>query len=417
MAAFALTPASAIQGVINMTTTEGRKLYSSATHKLEEDLYDCQPDGLYQFLATLHTRAQEYGWNDQIGGILQIPEDANDPTSDTHYLVDNYGQIPLSRIRDFDETYLDQPIRPAQDAFMLFKCLMNSISKEGKNKILIWRQQYTINEASSGSLLLKIIIRESHLDTNATTSSIRTKLSNLDTYIVTIASDITKFNGYVRLLIDSLAARGETSNDLLTNLFKGYGAATDRIFVDYIGRKKEKYEEGEDVSADALMEQANSKYKLMKENASWNAPSEQEEKILALMSEVRNLKKSKRKDAPYKKGDKPDKGKSYQNGKKAAKPSWFDKEPSPEQISKPKEWNGKTWYYCSPKTGGKCSGAYRIHKPSQCEGKAHKFEPKEAKRKAETSDNAARKLKLAKAYETRIEEVSDSDKESHDSHE
>jgi hypothetical protein len=85
MAAFALTPASAIQGVINMTTTEGRKLYSSATHKLEEDLYDCQPDGLYQFLATLHTRAQEYGWNDQIGGILQIPEDANDPTLDTHY--------------------------------------------------------------------------------------------------------------------------------------------------------------------------------------------------------------------------------------------------------------------------------------------------------------------------------------------
>jgi hypothetical protein len=28
------------------------------------------------------------------------------------------------------------------------------------------------------------------------------------------------------------------------------------------------------------MEQANSKYKLMKENSTWNAPSEQEEKIL-----------------------------------------------------------------------------------------------------------------------------------------
>jgi hypothetical protein len=418
MAAFALTPASAVQGVIDMTTSEGRKLYSSATHKLEEDLYDCQPDGLYQFLATLHTRAQEFGWNDPIGGILQIPEDATDIASDTLYLVDNYGQIPLPRIREFEETYLDQPIRPAQDAFMLFKCLMNSISKEGKNKILIWRQQYTVDEASSGNLLLKIIIRESHLDTNATTSSIRTKLSNLDSYIVTIASDITKFNGYVRLLIDSLAARGETSNDLLTNLFKGYGSATDKIFVDYIGRKKEKYEEGEDVSADGLMEQANSKYKLMKENATWNAPSEQEEKILALMSEVRSLKKYKKKESPFKKGDKPDKGKSFQKGKKVAteKPSWFEKEPSADEMSKPKEWNGKTWYYCSPKTGGKCSGAYRIHKPSQCEGKAHKFEKKEAKRKAADSGNTERKLKLAKAYETRIEEVSDSDKDSDDSH-
>jgi hypothetical protein len=205
---------------------------------------------------------------------------------------------------------------------------------------------------------------------------------------------------------------------LLTNLFKGYGSATDKIFVDYIGRKKEKYEEGEDVSADGLMEQANSKYKLMKENATWNAPSEQEEKILALMSEVRSLKKYKKKESPFKKGDKPDKGKSFQKGKKVAteKPSWFEKEPSADEMSKPKEWNGKTWYYCSPKTGGKCSGAYRIHKPSQCEGKAHKFEKKEAKRKAADSGNTERKLKLAKAYETRIEEVSDSDKDSDDSH-
>jgi hypothetical protein len=411
MAAFALTPASAITGVIDFTTSEGRKLYNSATYKLDEDPYDCQPDGLYQFLATLHTRAQEYGWNDPIGGILQIPEDANDISSNIHYLVDNYGQVPLSSIRSFEDTYISQPVRPAQDAFMLFKCLMNSISKEGKNKILIWRQQYTVDEFSSGNLLLKIIIRESHLDTNATTSSIRTKLSNLDSYIMTIGSDITKFNGYVRLLIDSLAARGETSNDLLTNLFKGYEAATDKTFVDYTGRKKERYEEGEDVTSDALMEQANSKYKLMKENATWNAPSEQEEKILALMSEVKNLKKFKKKDSPHKKNDKPYSSRQNpkEGGRKAVeKPSWFTKEPSPEDLDKPKTWNGKTWWYCSPKTGGKCAGAYRIHKLSQCEGKAHKFAGTEGdKRKADDTGNAERKLKLAKAYETRIEKVSD----------
>ena len=101
-----------------------------------------------------------------------------------------------------------------------------------------------------------------------------------------------------------MAARGETSNDLLTNLFKGYEAATDKTFVDYIGRKKERYEEGEDVTSDALMEQANSKNELMKENATWDAPSEQEEKILALMSEVKNLKKFKKKDSPSKMDDK-----------------------------------------------------------------------------------------------------------------
>jgi hypothetical protein len=185
----------------------------------------------------LHLRAQEFGWNDLVNGILQIPEDANDPNSPTVYLIGNYGQIPLATIREFESTYLQVGCRPVQDTIMLFKCLMNSISKEAKNKILIWHNQYSVNGYSSGNLLLKIIIRESHLDTNATTSSIRTKLSRLDTYIVTIASNLTKFNGYVRFLIDSLAARGETSNDLLTNLFKGYAAATDKVFVECIGRK------------------------------------------------------------------------------------------------------------------------------------------------------------------------------------
>jgi hypothetical protein len=112
-------------------------------------------DGLYQFLTTLHTIAQQYRWNNLIGGILQIPENANDINPDNIYLVDNYGQIPLSLIREFEETYISQPVRPAQDTYMLFKCLMSSIPKEGKNNILIWRQQYTVDEFLSGNLLLK----------------------------------------------------------------------------------------------------------------------------------------------------------------------------------------------------------------------------------------------------------------------
>jgi hypothetical protein len=119
-AVFALTPASAIQGIIDFTTSEGQKLYSTATYKLDEDPDDCQPDGLYQFLASLHTRAQEFGWNDPINRILQIPEEAADIYSLTLYLIDNYGQISLPTIRAWEETYIDQPVRPAQDDFMLF---------------------------------------------------------------------------------------------------------------------------------------------------------------------------------------------------------------------------------------------------------------------------------------------------------
>jgi hypothetical protein len=410
MAAFALTPAVAVLGVIDFTTNVGRKLYESATHKVAEELYDCKPDGLYQFLQSVSNRARAFGWDDPIGGILQIPVDPNDPNSDTDNLIDNYGRIALAEIRAFEETYIDTQVRPAQDAWMLYQCLMTSISKEGKDKITIWSSQYTVNGYFSGNLLLKIIIRESYLDTNATTANIRKKLSSLDAYMLTIDSDITRFNIHVSLLIDSLTARGESTQDLLINLFKGYQAATDKTFVEYIGRKLERYEEGEPVTTDALMEQADNKYKLLKEGGAWNAPSENEEKILALQAEIKHLKKAK------KDGGKPFKKKTYEKkpfdkkkapGAQLEKPSWFFKEPKEEELRKPKMWNDKPWYFCSPKTGGKCDGQFRRHKPANCEGKAHKFVPnagKDNKQKPpEDNENDEKKLKLAKAYQATLD--------------
>ena len=398
---FALTPAVAVIGVIDYKTTEGRKLYAHATYKLDEELYDCKPDGLYQFLQALSNRAQEYGWNHNDSGILNIPTNPLAPESEKAYLIDNYGMISLEQIREFEETYMNLPIRPSQDNYMMYKCLMNSISKEGKNKILIWKKQYTVGSLSSGNLLLKIIVRESHLDTNATTASIRKKLSSLNDYIVTIGCDITRFNGYVRLLIDSLSARGETTQDLLTNLFKGYQAATDKVFVSYIGRKLEKYEEGEDITSESLMQLGDNKYKLLKEGGLWNAPSDEEEKILALQTEVKKLQKNYTKKPDLKKTDKRSSvGDTTKKKIKMEKPSWFFKEPQGDELKKPKFWNNRNWYWCSPKTGGKCSGNYRAHKPTECEGKAHVFDStKKRKPESNKSDKNERTLKLAKAYE------------------
>jgi hypothetical protein len=104
---FALAPSVAVQGTIDYKTQEGRKLYGSATYKLDEELYDCKPDGLYQFLQSLNNRAHEYGWNDDVGGILLIPEDHLNIVSPTGYLVDEYGMISLNQIQAFDNTYIN----------------------------------------------------------------------------------------------------------------------------------------------------------------------------------------------------------------------------------------------------------------------------------------------------------------------
>ena len=224
---FALTPATAVNGIIDYSTAAGRKLYSTATAKVEEDLFDCTADDLYGFLRAVKDRAREFGWDQTGVGILSIPDDPMNPTS-FKSLLEQHGEITLQEIYEFEESYIDQPSRSAQDTAQLYRCLMASLSKEGKKKVLVWEDQYTINGLGSGNLLLKIIVRESHLDTNATSTSIRTKLTELDTYLPTIGHDIIKFNTYVKLLVDGLRSRGETITELLTNLFKGYLGCSDR---------------------------------------------------------------------------------------------------------------------------------------------------------------------------------------------
>ena len=133
-----------------------------------------------------------------------------------------------------------------------------------QTKVMVWEDQYKINGKPSGNLLLKIIIRESHLDSNATTTSIRNQLSSLDIFITTGGCDITKFNSHVLLLLEGLASRGQTTHDLLSNLFNGYTAASDNTFTKYNERKQEEYEEGTDIQPIALMSLADNKYKALK---------------------------------------------------------------------------------------------------------------------------------------------------------
>ena len=431
---FYLNPAGAMVGILDFTQVESRKYYHKATKRLDsEELFDCSPENMHHFLKLLEYRAQENGWDDYVRGILWIPEDSTDPASELRYLPNEYGRVTLQQITAFEQSYLGTQQRVAQDAYMLFKCLMNSLSKEARMKIEAWENEYIIQtdagtNSPSGNLLLKVIIRESHLDTNATTQSIRMKLSNLDDHMLKISSDITQFNGYVKLLVRSLQARGQRAEALLTHLFKGYLAASDRSFVKYINDKKDRYEEGEEIDPDRLMQLADNKYRLMKEREEWDAPSAEEEKILALQAAVDRLtktNKSKRKNTESRNNEKernPKKRSTKQKGRSQnpPKPGWMSERPPDEDIHKPRKWNGSDWWYCHQDTGGKCQGVYRRHKPEQCEGKAFKGRFSNVNTTTEEGKNTKtpndeKRLKVAEALTTIVN--SDSDEQTSDGYE
>ena len=97
-----------------------------------------------------------------------------------------------------------------------------------------------------------------------------------------VRCNITKFNAHVQLLLKGLESRGETTHDLMSNMFKGYAAASDNNFTKYIEHKREEYKDNTYIKPTSLMSLADNKYKNLKIKGVWNAISQEEEKILAL---------------------------------------------------------------------------------------------------------------------------------------
>jgi hypothetical protein len=67
----------------------------------------------------------------------------------------------------------------------------------------------------------------------------------------TVKSNIEEFNKYVKVNWKGLKARGESCNDLMINLFKGYQNARDREFVHYIKQKRDNYDDGADMQPES----------------------------------------------------------------------------------------------------------------------------------------------------------------------
>ena len=332
MVRFALSPALANRDVLDFMQTAAAKVYKTASSPVSTE-FDCKPENLQLFLDQLRDRAIAHEWQN----ILLIPKGGNEEES--RDLIDSYGELTYDDVKTHVLTYINTESREAQDSFMLYLCIMNSLSKAAQRQVRLRGKQHSFQlaETGSGPLLLKVVIMVSHVDTRATINSVRTKMSNLDQTMRNLESDIEQFNEYVIGLVEQLQAREQETQDLLVNLFKGYKSCKDLEFVDYIKKKEDLYEEGGDVSTEQLMEWALNKYKTRQENQTWCQRSDEEETIIALQAQVQTLlEKGKTNKATPKKQAK---GKS----KTDYRAPWM-KVPPNEGEPNTKEVEGKPWH-------------------------------------------------------------------------
>ena len=377
---FALSPGLVSNQFINYATVEGQKLFKAATKPLKVT-FDCAPANLQVFLGQIQDKARIYGWIESLFNI-----DVNGPKN----LLTQYGEIDITEVRQHVETYHNTQTLQAQQSIQLNQCMMNSLSSEALNRVVLQNHKYMVDNIPSGALLFKVIVGIAHIETAATVNHLRQKLSGLDALMSTVNSDIEKFNGSVHLWVKSLRARGHEHNGLVTNLFDGYTAASDRQFVEYIRKKEDAFEEGQDIDPDQLMQMALNKYRILVDKGQWNAPSEEQQKIFILQAELEKLKKKKKSPSTSTgqtaTNNNADNKPKKQKGKKE-KPAWMlikpkDSEPQEKIV------DSKQYYWCPN------HNSWTRHHPSECRGVGK--EPTTTTNSQPANSNKA--LKLAKAF-------------------
>lgn len=397
---FALVPAQAQQNVIDYSTREGMSLYREATTSLypaQAERFSCEADELENFITLVGDRMRGMGYVN----LLMITDRASVPNVSRNFM-ENYGDIPLEDVTVTVGTYLHTQTRLAQESTQLYYCLRNSLSEAGLARVSVFEDTYIINGIPAGMVFLKVIIAESDVDTYATATYIRNQLASLDEYMETVSSDITKFNLHVKTLIKALRRRRQESHDVLTNLFKGYMAASDKPFVEYIERKQEDHEEGIPLNPDHLMTLAANKYKIRVRRGQWCQPSESEAQLLALQTEVRILKarrdksRSTGKSDKEKAAEKAEKAKKRKQKERETRPTWMTTPPTEAEKGKKKVNDGKDYYWCEPLQ------VWARHKPEDC-------------RMAKKASDATKKaIKMRQALSSVMDEYDIEDEEDDD---
>jgi hypothetical protein len=408
-APFGKSPGAAKEGLLFDMTNEGDiKLYDKVIKPITKkgEAFDLTSGRLLTFLSMFAGRAKEWGWSSPVLGILNIPEDAADVNSTTDSLLESYGHISLERIRDFERTYIHTQDRAAQDTEMMSKCLLASLTEDALATVMLVEDEYHVGGEPSGNLLLRVIIRESSLDSNATATVIRTKLSTLDQYMPTVKSNIKVFNTYIKVQLRMLTARGETTNDLLVHLFAAYQKALDKNFREEARRELKMYERGQTITPSRLMATMEQYWEVLVEKGEWDAPSEEEQQLMVIKAELEELRITKQAPA-YKPKGKPFKGKSNDTKMRTGvpDPEWLMKNIKPSPINKIALHRGAPWYWCSTESGGKCAGCWRKHKPDECKGTARSTTSSAGR----PASGDAKKLKLLQALSVVMNEESDDD--------
>ena len=372
--------------VIDYSTNTGREHYRAATQALESNRFNLTANDCFALLNTFRERVSSMRW-DRNRGVLNIP-DAN---GQIHNVVDNYVMLTLKDVERSKISHMADDSRQAQDSYMAYQCLYNSLTQEACSHMSLVSEKCQIEikaglrimDVPSGILYLKILIGRACMDSTASLIALHARIYNLHVTISTCLFNIVKLNNHDRQIVNDLAARREIAPDLLDHRIRAYRTTPDLTFADYVIRRQGAYGEGLTITSEQLMEGAKNKYSALLATKRWDQKTPAESKIIMLEAEVRSLKGGEKSPTG---GDKNGgvTNKWSRESKdtlkytpfpkaRSKRPDWMYKPIPPSNPNETQQWGRNTYWFCGGITGGHCK-KWQCHKGSAC--KALSYEAK-----------------------------------------
>jgi hypothetical protein len=358
---FALTPAHARSALLDYALAGDAKIYNSATAKLDT-VFSLDKPNITILLSEFGDRANSAAWQQTIEVIVgataaTLTQPGNPGT--TLQLINDYERLTLEQVRVTAKAHHASLNRNAQNDHQIYTCLSSSVDEVTKSKMLHEKATYMVGanrNVPSGMLYFKLLMNKADVNSRAKAAHIRDNLNSLGVYMTSTAEyNISKFNDYVNTQTTALAARGETTHDLLNNLFKGYAKVGYEEFRDVIKIARRDWETGRDnCSPEILMALALETYNRMTLFKTWGVRSPQEELITGLQAQITALTAV----PPPTKKVKPPKKPELENRFKG-KWAWKNVKPG-DGRKQPKEFEGKTYHWCPG------HGFWTLYDPKDC---------------------------------------------------
>jgi hypothetical protein len=378
---FADTPSTlGVEDIIDYKTKQGNAIFERGCQALDDkaltDGFSMSMSQSVVFVEALQRKCTLMGWNQ---GTKQITSFINRDGKIID-IVKQYGQIDEATLKAQCETFCkpgaaNAQSRAKQNNTMMCICLGKSLTAAAQAKLLAHRSEFTFDDVEYAPLMYKIIMRLTTMDSVATTQSLRENLQNLATFAVTVQGDIDKIHEEFDKNYSQIIARGATVDDPIQLLFDAYLAVPCYNFKKYIEIQQDNYLDGNlpGLSHDALRKMAKSKFDWLVNKKKWGARSPDDDKIVAMAAEIKDLKGQLKLNPQLSKlaagGDKEDGGKKKgkaknkkdkSNKREQTKDEAWKKVPPKQGDPKTKQHGKYTFNWCVHHM------AWTVHKPSEC---------------------------------------------------